>query len=287
MKQLSIHDRAPFAPRIVKRNASEPPMTEEFWRTVGRGSLILEYPLVVGGSGSERRRVDGLIVLDGQRQKGTPAETYDLKGRSVMVVQTVAGRTDAAHVGQALLSHWLLRQRFPDIGTIESVLVTSAPEPFLTEVLLRHGIREVVIEGPSQVMNRTHLTGVPESELDHIHTEMGGEMLIGVQLRAQEHCILTASAVLLAGNRKKRTVIGRGGSAEHLIKGCDATAIVSTTDRLGMYVAGFAIVARELLLAAGAADAHAIALVGTDDRAIRDALSHFPGVSPRLLAQPA
>ncbi|HEY1419895.1 MAG TPA: hypothetical protein VGG90_04210 [Candidatus Dormibacteraeota bacterium] len=287
MKQSYITDRAPFAARIVKRNAHEPPMTEEFWRTVGRGSLILEYPLVIGGGGSERRRVDGLIVLDGQCHVGTPADACDLNGRSVMVVQTVAGRTDAAHVGQALLSQWLLRQRFPGIGTIESVLVTASPEPFLTAMLLHHGIREVTIDGPSPVMSRTHLTGVPETELDHIHEEMGGEMLIGVQLRAAELCILTASAVILAGERKKRTVVGRGGSAEYLIKDSVATAIVSTPDRLGMYVAGFAIVARELLLAAGAADASAIALVGTDDRAIREALSHFPGVTARLVAKAA
>ncbi|MGH3422758.1 MAG: hypothetical protein ACRDOD_24560, partial [Streptosporangiaceae bacterium] len=279
----------PGALRGAKRNSYEPPMTEEFWRTAGRGSLILEYPVVLGGGGSERRRVDGLILLDGDFARLSVAEVPDLSGRPVMLVQTVAGRTDAAHVGQALLSCWLLRQRFPRIGPIESVLVTASPEPFLTALLERLGVREVTVEGPSAVITHTHLTGVPASQLDLIHAQMGGEMLVGLPLRATpgEPCILTASAVILSAHERKRTVVGRAGSAEHLIKGSAATAIVSTTDRLGMYVAGFALVARELLLAAGAAEARAIAVVGTDDRAVQEALRQFPGVAVRLVASPA
>lgn len=282
MTQLSINPRSALAPSRVKRNAYEPPMTEDFWLSAGRGTLYLEFPLVIAGNGSERRRVDGLIVLDGEPKKRPAANAPDLNGKSVIVVQTIAGATDAAHVGQALLSPWLLRQRYPKIGPIESVLVTASPEPFLTALLQRHGVREVAMTGSSAVIARTHLRGVPESELDLLHAQVGGEMLIGVHLPADQP-LLTTSAVIVSGRPFKRTVHGRGAKALNL-RGEVATAVVSTTERLGMYVAGFALVARELLLAAGAKEANAIALVGTDDKAIHDALGNFPGVTARDLA---
>jgi len=40
-------------------------MTVEFWRSLGRGTLVLEYPLVTGERDSNRRAVDALIVFDG------------------------------------------------------------------------------------------------------------------------------------------------------------------------------------------------------------------------------
>jgi hypothetical protein len=91
--------------------------------------------------------------------------------------------------------------------------------------------------------------------------------------------ILIADAVVLIDRPWKRTAISRRDPAAEHMRGSEAVAIVSTADALGMYVAGFAIVARELLLAAGAARASAIALVGTHDRAVGEALAHFAGVT--------
>lgn len=276
----------PLAMGKARRLAYEPPMTEEFWRSVGRGSLFLEYPLVIATSGSERRRVDGLIVSGGEFRKCSLTEAPDLTSRHVMVVQTIAGRTDAAHVGQALLSPWLLRQRFPEIGHVESILVTASPEPFLTRVLGQSGVREVTQAGPSVTIRRTGLTRVPRSVLQRLHRRLGGEMLLDVQLGGQpgQKPVLTADAVILKSSRLSGMVIGSGDLSKNPIAGSVATAVVSTSVRLGMYVAGFAIVARELLLAAGAAEASAIALVGVDDQAIQEALGHFYGVTARTIS---
>jgi len=282
MAQMTINPGTTPASTRVKRNAYEPPMTEDFWLSLGHGTLFLEFPLAIAGNGSERRRVDGLIIPGGEQKKRPSVAAPDLNGTPVMIVQTIAGRTDAAHVGQALLSPWLLRQRYPKIGPIESILVTASPEPFLTALLERHGVREVTMTGPSTMLSRTHLRGVPESELDLLHAQLGGEMLIGVSLPGDQP-IITTSAVIVTSRTSKRSVPERGAKPLKL-KGEMATAVVSTTERLGMYVAGFALVARELLMAAGATEANAIALVGINDRAIHEALGHFPGVTVRDLA---
>src|SRR5690242_5704359 len=99
-------------------------MTVEFWRSLGRGTLILEYPLVTGERHSNRRAADALIVLDGEFTQSAWTAAPDLSGRPVMLVQTKAYHTDAPLVGQAIFSPILLRRRHPAIGPIESVLLS-------------------------------------------------------------------------------------------------------------------------------------------------------------------
>src|SRR5712692_9664619 len=102
-----------FRKAFQVRIQHEPPMTVEFWRALGQGTLILEYPLVSGERDSNRRAVDALIVLDGEFTQVAWTAAPDMAGRPVMVVQTKAYRTDAALVGQAVFSPILLRRRHP------------------------------------------------------------------------------------------------------------------------------------------------------------------------------
>jgi hypothetical protein len=256
----------------------EPQMTEAFWRSLKRGSLLREYPVVVGEQGSRRRAIDALIVVQGEFREYHWSGAPELTGEPVMVVQTKAYRTDAALVGQALLSPILLRRRQPEVGSVESVLISPSPEPFLTALLRRHSVREVALPGPLANVSHIKLRRGPESDLDFLHGRLGGEMLLNVPMAAADGTdpILTANAVVLIDRPWKRTLVANRNSATELIRGSRAVAIVSSTASLGMYVAGFAMVARELLLAAGASDASAVALVGTRDRAVEEALAHFP-----------
>jgi hypothetical protein len=236
---------------------------------------------VAGEPGSKRRAIDALIVVDGEFKEYRWSAPPELTGEPVMVVQTKAYRTDPALVGQALLSPILLRRRQPEIGRIEPVLISPSTEPFLTELLRRYKVREVTLPGPAANISHIKLRRVPSSDLDHLHSRLGGEMLLNVPMSAPGGTgpMLTADAVVLIDHPWKRTVIsGNYAAAEH-VRGSEAVVIVSTAVSLGMYVAGFAIVARELLLAAGASQASAIALVGAPDRAVGEALAHFPGVT--------
>ncbi len=264
-------------------------MTVEFWRSLGQGTLILEYPLVSGERDSNRRAVDALIVLDGEFARCAWQDAPDLAGRRVMVVQTKAYRTDAALVGQAVFSPILLRRRHPSIRSIESVLLSPSPEPVLSDLLERHGVKEVTVPGPIVKVTRIKLPGASDADLNTVHDRLGGEMLTGVQLPpdSPQRPVLRVDAVIFPDRPKKRTVSGAPVPASQLLLGARAIAIVSTRHPLGMYVSGFALVAQHLLRMAGAVDPRAIALVGKEDRALEYALSKFPGLSTELIASAA
>jgi hypothetical protein len=261
-------------------------MTVEFWRSLGRGTLILEYPLVSGERDSNRRAVDALIVLDGEFIQCAWAAAPNLAGKRVMVVQTKAYRTDAALVGQAIISPILLRRRHPAIGAIESVLLSPAPEPALSDLLQRMSVREVTVQGPlTTKVTHVNLPRALASDIAHVHDRIGGEMLVGVHLppHAGGRPVLKVDAVILPHRTKKQTASDADRMARELLPGQRAIAIVSTRQPLGMYVSGLALVAQHLLRAAGAVDARAIALVGKEDKALQSALEAFPGLSTELL----
>lgn len=262
----------------------EPPMTVEFWQSLGRGTLILEYPLVTPEPASNRRRVDALIVLDGEFTQTAWTAAPDLAGRPVMLVQTKAYTTDASLVGQAIFSP-LLRRRHPSVGPIESVLLSPDPEPVLSDLLARHNVREVTIPGPSIRVTHINLPRAHESELAKVHDRLGGEMLIGVRLPlgGTRRPVLKVDAIVLPDRPKKWTTTDQDRIARQLLPGARAIAIVSTRQPLGMYVAGFALVAQHLLRAAGALDPQAIALIGKGDRALQFAIGKFPGLTTELM----
>ena len=268
---------------MMGRNQNEPPMTCDFWRRKG-GTLILEFPLVRGELGSSRREADGLIVVGGHFECVPVASTPDLHNRSVLLIQTKADGTDAALLGQVLLSEWLLRRRHPEIRSIQSVMISTASQPFFASMLADRGVIEEVQQPPPWVVPHIHLRGLPESDIDALHERRGGELLRQVPLRPGPGLppLLTAPAVLVAGGPTRRRVIGRHQQVGDALVGQTATAVITTDARLGMYAAGFAIAARQLLIAQGAKVADAVVLVSSDDLAIHWALDHFPGISVEI-----
>jgi hypothetical protein len=125
--------------------------------------------------------------------------------------------------------------------------------------------------------------------LDNVHDRLGGEMLVGARLpfNTNQRKILRVDALILPDRPKKRTNANAGGLAGDLVPGERAIAIVGNRSTLGMYVAGFALVAQHLLKAAGASDPRAIALVNKGDAALQFALAQFPGLSAELAASAA
>jgi hypothetical protein len=183
-------------------------MTIEFWRSLGRGTLILEYPIVLGERDSNRRAVDALIVLDAEFARRAWPDAPDLSGRRVMVIQTKAYRTDASLVGQAVFSPILLRRRHPSIGPIESILLSPAPEPGLADLLESHGVREVSVPGPITRVTHVNLPRAYDSDLDQVHDRLGGEMLLGIPLPldSTQRPVIKVDAVILPDRPRKRTV---------------------------------------------------------------------------------
>jgi hypothetical protein len=268
------------------RTEHETLMTIDFWRSMGRGTLILKYPPVSGETDSQRRAVNGLIVLDGEFMQCALTNAPELAGRPAMIVQTKSGPTDSVLVGQAVFAPILLRRQHPAIGPVQSVLLSTEPEPTLSDLLQRHGVLEVTVPGPQIKSSRRSYPRVAESNLDDVHRRIGGEMLLGVQLGAEQsrRPVLKVDGVILPDRPWKRTRTAVDQQAQHLIPGAYAIAVVSTRGHLGMGSAGLALVAQHLLRVAGASDARAIALVGKGDRAVQFALWSFPGLTAEIIS---
>jgi hypothetical protein len=265
----------------------ETPITIAFWQhSVGRGTLILEYPVVTREWGSLRRRVDGLIVLDGEFEQCLWNKAPDMTGRPVMVIQTKAHRTDPVVIGQAVLSPILLRRRHPSIGRVQSVLLSPQPEPSVSGLLRRNRVREVTVQGPDVKLRPAQYKQVADSHLSRLHKRLGGEMLLGVRLPAEPSTrpILRLDALILPDRPSKVTQTEVERVAYQLIPAGRAIAVVSTQGALGMGISGFALVAQHLLTVAGAEQAEAIAVIGREDSAVQFALKHFRGVSTELVA---
>jgi hypothetical protein len=267
-----------------QRTQHERRLTVEFWHSMGRGTLMLEYPVVSGERDSQRRAVDALIILDGEFEERQWTAAPDLAGRRVMIVQTKAHRTDATLVGQAVFSPILLRRQHHAIGPVESVILTTGTAPALSDLLQRHGVRELTVAAPNVKLGHATYPRVDRKHLDRLHNRFGGEMFLGVPLRdeASTELLLKLDALVLPERPTRRTTLESHQSAKEMISGAHAIGVVSTRLPLGMGISGFALVAQHLLRRAGAAHPRAIALVGQHDRAVDFALQTFAGVSAEL-----
>lgn len=269
-----------------QRTQHERRLTLEFWRSIGRGTLMLEYPVVSGEPDSQRRAVDALVILDGEFEERPWATAPDLAGRPVMIIQTKAHRTDGTLVGQAILSPILLRRQHVAIGPVESVVLTTGTAPALRELLQRHGVREAIVAAPDVKLSHATYPRVDQKSLDRLHNRLGGAMFLGIPLRdeASPELLVKLDALILPERSTQRPTFESHQSAKEIISGSHAIGVVSTRGPLGMGISGFALVAQHMLRRAGAADPRAIALVGRHDNAVSFALHAFPGLSAELAA---
>lgn len=115
--------------------------TRKYWDQVG-GLLIEEFIAVRATRDQGRRVLDGLIVL-GEPKAIHPGNTFDIKGRDVIVIQTKASRIGMYLLGQAYFSKLLLEKHEPK--SIKSVAICGKGDLVMEEIAQQSGVQVVVI----------------------------------------------------------------------------------------------------------------------------------------------
>jgi hypothetical protein len=108
-------------------------MTLEYAKTVP-GTVILEFPVVKARKGVGPRRLDALIVKDGERREAKPSEHVNIDGQDVIVVQTKARRLGMAVMGQAVFSIELVKRHFKP-KSVRAVIVCTGHDAELEALL--------------------------------------------------------------------------------------------------------------------------------------------------------
>jgi hypothetical protein len=95
----------------------ETPMTHRYWKRVG-GTLLEEYLVVPSSAGVGWRRIDGIIIMDGEHRIASGAEkrSVSLDGHDLIIVQTKASR-----LGMSLLAGLLLAR----VGQEEAAIASA------------------------------------------------------------------------------------------------------------------------------------------------------------------
>jgi hypothetical protein len=122
----------------------ETPMTLRYWKRVG-GTLLQEYLIVEPSQGVGPRRVDAIIVLDGDTRIASKGEHIALDGHDLIVVQTKAYRLGMYLLGQAFFSRLLVADHFTP-RSLRTVALCAIDDAVLRPLGERFGI-EVVVDG--------------------------------------------------------------------------------------------------------------------------------------------
>jgi hypothetical protein len=119
----------------------ETPMIEAFWRTVG-GTLVTEFPVVRKSSTCGPRRLDAVILPDGELRHVSWRDV-DIKAKRVIVVQAKCERLGMYLMGQAVFSAELIKLLEP--SSVESVLLCTADDSALRPLLEPYPHLRVVV----------------------------------------------------------------------------------------------------------------------------------------------
>ncbi len=117
-------------------------MTRQYWETVG-GLLIEEYEVVKPTASNGVRRLDGLIILDEQRNI-LYARPYDITGKDIICVQTKNSRLGMSVMGQAYFSRELLKLHNPK--SIRNVVLVTKNDAVLITLCEKFDIEVVIIQ---------------------------------------------------------------------------------------------------------------------------------------------
>ena len=121
----------------------ETPMLRRYWDRVG-GTLAEEFTAVPRSAGVAPRRLDGVIVLGGERRLVAP-DDLDVAGRDIIVVQAKRPRLGMSLMGQALFSRELMKPFMP--ASIRTVALCGRDDSVMRPLAERYGI-EVEIDDP-------------------------------------------------------------------------------------------------------------------------------------------
>ncbi len=115
--------------------------TRKYWSQIG-GLLIEEFVAVEGNRFQGKRLIDGLIILN-EETRIFKGNTFDIKNKDVIILQTKANRLGMYLLGQAYFSK-LLIQRFQP-NSIKSVAICGKNDKIMKELAIEHNIEVVVI----------------------------------------------------------------------------------------------------------------------------------------------
>ena len=125
----------------------ETPMTRQYWQTIG-GTLIEEFPAVRAGPENGPRLLDGVIIPGGPFEIRM-ADSVELAGKDIVVVQAKASRLGMYLLGQAVFSRRLMEPFKP--SSIRSVALCAKGDSILEPLAKEYGVEVVVIPAPEQV----------------------------------------------------------------------------------------------------------------------------------------
>jgi len=127
-------------------NQYEPGMTKAYWeKHPEKGTLYLEYPIY-------GRRIDGLVVLDGNSSKEAskekpPTPTQLKKDQvKVIVLQTKRNKLGMGVAGQTIISKTLLEQA--GVTVVAAVAICLEMDEKILGALKEHGCDAVVEADP-------------------------------------------------------------------------------------------------------------------------------------------
>lgn len=93
------------------------------------------------------RRIDAIIIKDGEHRVASPKENVSIEGRDIIVVQTKARRLGMNVLGQAFFSRVLVEENFKP-KSVRTVALCKADDAVLGPLAKRFGI-EVVVDDPT------------------------------------------------------------------------------------------------------------------------------------------
>jgi hypothetical protein len=124
----------------------ETPLTEGFWKSLGHGTYIPEYPLVRKSADRSARYVDGLILPDEAFGRATLNDFPSLIDRNVILIQTKRRRMGMYLMAQALFSARLALAA--GAANVRSILLCTAPDAALIPLIAPFPEVEVWIAAP-------------------------------------------------------------------------------------------------------------------------------------------
>jgi hypothetical protein len=120
----------------------ETPMIQAYWEKVG-GTLIEEFPVVMQTPTCSARRLDAVILPDGETRIASSQEEIPLVGRDVIIVHCKAERLDMDLAGQTVFSAELIKPFQP--ASVRSVVLCAEYDSVIGPLLEEFPHVEVVV----------------------------------------------------------------------------------------------------------------------------------------------
>lgn len=235
-------------------------MIQTWWAHAGiPGALAEEFTIVRRQAPVQVRRLDGIAVLD----DGEPGRTIDrtqvpsLRGRHLVVVQAKASKLSEGLCGQAIGSIFLAERHQP--ASVQSVLICAGDDPVLRPLVESHGVEVVVVDVPKRAAAKVN---PHRGRLERWADEHDLPIAFDVRLHSRTSAAAHAVVPLDGGPPPTRWQDLGGRSVEILVAKLSGAREGSS---FGMSPVGYAMLHRELAVAAGAEEAKARILTTTVD----------------------